>query len=439
MRLSVADAICYAAMVGLGEAFFVADAVRLGAGPVALGLVVALPLCLGAAGPLVALALLSRVRRRKWIVAASAAGQAGVLGALATCDATGRSTPALLIALASAYQMFGQSAGAVWSSWYGDLVPARVRGRYFSVRARAAHLATFASVAGSGALLQWIEPGAAGDVAAGAGGTGFATIFALAATCRALSCALLCLSYEPAMSPMPSAGATVAELRGPTGRTLRRLIAIVFATQLAVYLSSPYFAPFMLGDLRLSYLEYTAGTLCVVGAKLLTLAAWGRVIDRVGARPAYQLAVVLIALVPVPWLFATGLPVVLAAQALSGFSWGGHEVSHFSLVLESAHARIRPQLFAALNVASGTAQLLGGAVGGVVLAAVDGRYRLVFAVSVVARLSVAAAVPWLLPAMSADGRVRRRAVLMRVIGLRPSGGVVHRPLPLRDDDGDLAE
>jgi len=58
MRFSLADALFYALMVGSGEVYFLADAVRLGATALEQALVITLPLCVGTLGPLLALGLL---------------------------------------------------------------------------------------------------------------------------------------------------------------------------------------------------------------------------------------------------------------------------------------------------------------------------------------------------------------------------------------------
>jgi MFS family permease len=198
--------------------------------------------------------------------------------------------------------------------------------------------------------------------------------------------------------------------------------------QLAVYLASPYFGPFMLEDLEFTYLEYMVSSVTVVTFKSALLPAWGGVVDRHGPRQVYTLAAVLVAIVPLPWLWARGLGWVMAGQALSGFSWAGYEVAFFSNVLESSTKRTRPYVFAAQNVFNGSAQLLGSLCGAAILAAVGHQFRVVFAASLVARLVVAVLVPRLVPRAPGREPIGRRALLLRVVGFRAHGGLVHRPV-----------
>ena len=85
------------------------------------------------------------------------------------------------------------------------------------------------------------------------------------------------------------------------------------------------------------------------------------------------------------------------AQAFSGFSWSGHEVSYFSLVLEATFKPTRPWILAAQNLGNGTAQLLGSLAGGAFLALTSRDFRLMFLVSVGLRMAIALALPVLAP------------------------------------------
>jgi MFS family permease len=133
-----------------------------------------------------------------------------------------------------------------------------------------------------------------------------------------------------------------------------------------------------------------------------------------------------------PWLWARGLAWIVPAQALSGFSWAGYEVAYFSTMLDSSTKRTRPYLFALQNALNGSAQLLGGLLGAALLAG-HGSFRAVFAASLALRLLVAALAPRLVPPPRKGRPIGRRALFFRMIGIRPHGGAVHRPIA--DGDG----
>lgn len=433
LRLSTAEGMLYALMVGCGEAYFLADAIRLGASSLQAGLVIGLPLFTGAAGPVLVLRALARLPRRKGLVVAVILAQALVLLGLGLGEAAGRVTPAILIGAACLYQVCGQAGGTAWSSWFGDLVPSAVRGRYFALRTRWVHVATLAGVSGAGLLLARLEPGSAIE-AAGQGGAGFRLIFLLAAGFRALSAVLMACTSEPRFAGLSER--LLGFLRTKRGTAIRRVLVLGAALQLLVYAASPYFAPYMLQVLRFGYVEYTVATVCVVLAKVTFLPLWGRVIDDHGPRPTYTLAILLTALIPLPFLFARGLGLVLVAQVLSGMSWAGYEVSHFALILDATFKRTRPQVFAALSVLNGSAQVLGTLLAAPLLLLGGGDLRVLFAFSLVGRLVIGLLAPRLLPQSPNRPPIGRRDLLLRVIGLRAHGGLVHRPVvETEDDDG----
>jgi MFS family permease len=436
MRLSLADALFYALMVGAGEVYFLADAVRLGATPLQQALVITLPLFVGTVGPLMALGFLGRFHRRKPIVVSAASAQALTLATIVVVDLSGSLTPTLLIALASAYQVFAQAAGTAWASWYGDVVPARIRGRYFATRNRIAQVATSASLILAGLLLQRLEPGPAGSVAPGTGGGGYALIFGAAALFRLVSVFLLAVSPEPAAELITNRHETLAFARSPEGLPVRRLLIFAATLQLSVYLASPYFGPFMLDELKLTYTQYMAGSVAVVLLKFASLPSWGRLVDRYGARAVFLLAAVLVALVPLPWLWTRGVAMVIVAQALSGLSWGGHELSQFSLLLESSPTRSRLYVFATMSILTGFAQLLGSLLGGWLLTAVDRRFAVLFVVSAASRLAIALTAPQWIPTRLGAPGIGRRRLFLRLLGFRASGGMESRPIPV-DDQGEI--
>ena len=432
MGLGVLEGVAYALMVGFGETYFPADAVRLHASMLQQGLLVTLPLCTGAVGSVAALGLLARLRRRKGIVVASAAIQLLVLLAITH---HGVLSPTLLIGAVCLYQACGQAAGTAWSSWYGDLIPREIRGTYFARRNGFVHLATCIGLVTGGLVLQHMEPGAAGDVARGAGGAGYRLVFLLAAGARLVSVVLLAISPEPPFRGLSNAPQTVRFLATGRGGRAWRLLGTGALLQFMVYIASPYFGPFMLKELRFSYLQYMVSSVTVVTGKFCLLRAWGRMVDAHGARQAYTLAALLVAVVPLPWLWAKGLLWIVPAQALSGFSWAGYEVAYFSTMLDSSTKRTRPYVFALQSVLNGTAQLLGGLLGVALLAAAHGSYRALFAASLLARFAVAAVAPRLVPPPRKSRPIGRRALFLRMIGIRPHGGAVHRPV----DEGDGRE
>lgn len=427
MRLSIVEGVAFALMVGLGETFLVADAIRLGASRWQQGLVVSLPLFVGAFGPILALRCLTRLRTRKPFVVGAIAFQSASWVVLATAEARGLCTPTLLIAFAALYQVAGQAAGTAWGSWFGDLVPAAVRGRYFARRNRWVYGGIGLGTLAGGWILNQLETAPAG-LADGSGGSGYALLFGLAAVARAGSAILLHLTPEPHFAGVADRGRLLKYVATARGTRAWRLVLVVAALQVAVYIAGPYFVPYALQDLAFSYGELTLGCFVVFFAKVVSLPAWGRAIDQFAPRSVFTLAAVLLALVPLPWLWADGVGWVVIGFAFSGFAWAGFEVSLFSLLVASSYRATRPHVLAAHALMTGAGQFTGGLLGAAIAGVAGQDLVVVFAVSLGARLSVAILAPVFVPARTGEVDPSRSSMFLRVIGLRPNGGVMHRPV-----------
>lgn len=429
LRLSVVEGALAAGMIGLGELWFVADAVRLGAGPLQLALIVTLPQLVGALGAVAMVAWSRRGSDRRPRVVTMVLGQALVLAVLSATRLAGWGSPWMLVGFACAYQACGQSAGNAWSSWFGDLVPARIRGRYFGRRNRWSHAATFVALVIGGVVLQTLEPRAA--TALGSGGLGFALLYAGAAVLRSISAVLLSRSYEPPAQPMLLHESPTAVFRGPDGRAARGVITTGALMLLAVCLGSPFFAPFMLGELRFSYTTYLLAQGAMVGSKVALLPLWGRAVDRFGARRVYLVAALLVAVVPLPWVYADGIALVLVGQAMSGTAWAAHEVSMLSLTLGAAAPGRRGVLLAWQSVAQGLAMFVGGLLGAALFTRYPGAFSTVFLLTAGARLLVAVVARSLLVRV---GPALGPVPPARVVAWLPHGGMVRRLFPGEDGD-----
>ena len=342
LRLSMAEGGAWACMVGLAETYFIATAVHLGASAAELGLTVALPLALGGLGPMLALVLLRRWPHRRWFSVIAVSLQVLTLAALAALLWRDRLPMAGLIAGLCLYQMTGQAAGTAWASWYGDLVPAVTRGTWFSRRNRVVYLPTCVGLVAGGGFLQWIEPaGVSGEQSR----VGFAVLFAAASVLRVVSALLLARSPEPRYGGVSTRSEVAHFVRTERGSQAVRILGLGAIFHFTVYASSPYFAPFMLEDLRFTYFQYMVASLTVIVSKAVFASMWGPQVDRRGAKRVFLVSMLCVALVPLPWVWSDGLAMVLFAQVLSGLSWSGYEVGYLALLLENSTSKFRCNKF----------------------------------------------------------------------------------------------
>jgi MFS family permease len=419
LRRSLLEGLLFAGTVGFGEFWFVAQCVRLGARDLDLAAVITLPQLVGAFGAMAMLRILRRVeRRRPWVVGA-AVGQSCSLAGLAWISATGRASPGAVIACASVYVLFGQASGTGWSSWFADVVPRQLRGRWFGARTRLVAAGTFLATVGSGLWLQGVQ-------SSDAGGVSFAAIYALGAVLRVIGAGVLSRTWEPAFEPPQAMDRIVATMSGPDGRAARAVVIAGAAMMLAVCVSSPFFAPHMLDTLAFSYPTYIAAQGTMILAKILALGPWGRLVDRRGPLLVYRASALGVALIPVLWMFADRAWVVFVAEALGGIAWAGLEVAMLALTFGAVGPRRRAVLLTSQSLANGVAQVTGGLLATGVSTAAGGAHEVSFGVSAGARVLVAVLAPLALGPAAAAGDVAMWRIGSRVVGWMPSGGIVRQ-------------
>jgi hypothetical protein len=258
------------------------------------------------------------------------------------------SAQALLVAAAVLLHGLGIVCNNGWVAWMGELVPPRVRGRYFGRRTAIATAAGATATLAAGALLD-------------AGRTP-AVLSALAATsCLAGVVSTVLMARQHGGRPRPHAERTrlpfAAVLRRPEPARLAVFLAV---TGVASGLAEPYLVLFMLRERGLGFRLVAAHGVLAAGARVLAAPRWGRRVDRAGgAREVLALSTGLLATAPVLWLVAgagTG-PGALAAWAsaavLGGVGAAGLSVAGLAVPLAVAPPRDRPVYHAVFALAGG--------------------------------------------------------------------------------------
>ncbi len=403
---------------GLGETYLGAYALLLGAGGLALGLVATLPTAATSAAQILA--------RR-----ASAGGSRGLLARAWTAQAIGYASlglclraphpwsVAVLIGVAFLAWGCGGLVVPAWTSLVSSLVPRTQHGWFFGLRGAAQATGALAAILSGGALLSYMT-------GRGREGAGFALIFVVAALVRAIGTVLLVRLPDPDRVALERSRPFHLKPARASRKT-RRLAVYLWSLHLATYVSSPFFVPYMLKELRFSYL--LVGALIAVPAvvKIGTIRLWGRVADRTGPGPLLRTAGWLVAPVPALWLLSRSPWWILAAQAYSGLVWGAFELAQASSILQTTRARERQVAW--FNVVDGGVLIGGSLLGGAVVNVVNGQggpgYLAAMALSTALRL---------LPALTILGRVRgigrpdwsHLKVPLRVWTVRPTRGLALR-------------
>ncbi len=427
-RAMVGDGVAFSVMVGVGETYLSAFALAAGLGELAAGLVATLPLL---AGALLQLATPVGVRHlgsyRRWVVACARLQALCFLPLIAGALA-GRIPLAVVFAAAAAYWGFGMATGPAWNAWVESLVSREVRARFFARRARLAQAALFASIlAGGGCLSLGASPQEPLRI--------FALVFGIAACARLVSSAFLAAQSEPPglaaqLRLLPARQVLATLTRGAEGR----LLAYLLTMQAAVHLAAPFFTPYMLGPLGLSYGGFTILTGASFLARIAALPWIGRIAQHRGTRRVLWVGALGTCPLPALWLVSDSFAYLLGLQLLAGTAWAALELATLLSFFESIGQRERASLLTAYNLANAIALALGSAAGGLLFRSLGGlpaAYAALFLLSTGSRLLCL-------------GLLRRvsslppgpHSLVPRTLAVRPSLGAIQRPVLASLAEGD---
>ena len=426
----LADGFFFSLMVGIGETYLPAFMLAVsapGIAEIAAGLITSVPLLAGAG-----LQLLSprAVRwfgsHRRWVVLCATIQAASFLplcaGALA-----GRIPTTAVFCIAALYWGFGMSTGPAWNTWAETIVPRRLRTSYFARRTKFTQ---------AGVLVGFVAGGVALHVAKMYDSTAhpryfelraFALLFLIAGVCRFISARCLASQSEPQPLVDEHRNVTVGQLwkRALVGKNERLLIYLI-SVQFSVYIAAPYFNPFMLGHLQLPYATYMLLIASSFVAKMLSLAALGRVAERWGAQRLLWVGGIGIIPLSGMWIISRSFPFLVIIQLAGGVAWAAYELAMFLLFFETIRRDERTSILTVFNVANALAIVLGSLCGGAILRVIGEQpdtYLLIFGLSSVARLFTLVFLSRL-----PEFHFHAEPMGLRTLAVRPSDGSMDAPI-----------
>jgi MFS family permease len=397
-RASAIDGTTYNLMVGLGETYLPAFILALGLGEIAAGMVVAIPLLVGATLQLVAPAGVRWLgSNRLWVVLCATVQGACFLplAGMAWWGTRPDAFVPLLVgsyAIASVYWGAGLAGGPPWNSWIETIVPLRVRASFFAWRSRLGQLGLLVGFVGGGLLLDYAR--SRGQVL-----PAFAALFFLAAMCRFISARYLSRHSEraPALDSQHRVSMLEVVRRMCTHGRHERVLLFFLAMQWAVQISGPYFTSYMLGQLGISYSDYMLLVAASFTGKIVAYPMCGRLAYRYGTKRLLYVGAIGIFPLAGMWLYATDFPKMLALQFVGGVTWAAFELATLLTFFEKVRKEERTSILTAFNFLHSAALVGGSLMGGALISWLGKNphaYLAVFALSSCVRVFVLAGLHW---------------------------------------------
>jgi len=362
LKYSIWDASFYAAMVGLAETYFIPLMLAIGATSYQVGVYTAAPQVCIAFSQFVSLMLVERLRKRKRIVVGGVFAQTLMLGLILAGTASGKFSPWYFIVLASMYFASNGLVLPAWNSLIGDLTTPEDRGRYFGRRSSISGPVTFAAMAAGGLVLERF---------AGRGTplTGFAIIMAAALVSRLGSVYSLVRHYDaPYKTVKDSYFSFMQFIRRSPKSNFAHFVFFQSIMNFATQMASPFFAVYMLRDLKFSYVEYMVAQGVFQIMQFMMMRRWGPLADRFGNRVILRITGSMMPLLPILWLFSKDLWYIILIQIIAGTAWAGWLLATTNFVFDAVTPPKRARCAAYLNFFN-SAGIFAGAMLGAFLSA----------------------------------------------------------------------
>ncbi len=431
LSASVGDGVAYGVMVGIGETYVAAFMLAVSLGEVFTGLVSSVPLLAGSALQMLSPWAIQRLgSHRRWVVY-SAGLQGFCFVPLLIAAWQGSIAPWWAMTVASVYWGAGLATGPAWNTWQGTIIPRAIRTNFFARRSRWQQIATLAGFLIGGFSL---DAGRRSQDVRFLMGV-FAAMFIIAGVCRGFSTFCLAMQSEPIPIPKDIRWLSLREQMGRfTSGSIGRLLLFAVAMQAGVYISGPYFNPYILKVLQFTYSEYAMLLGASFVAKFLCLPLWGQFAHRFGAQKLLWAGAIGIIPLAMGWNLSSNFYWLTVLQLLAGTAWGAYELALVLLFFETIPEEERTSVLTLYNFANSAALVLGSMGGALILKWGDVApiaYNCTFTASTIVRVAAV----WLLWRASRRDALRSAAtVSFQPMTCQPNMGSLDQATIVADED-----
>ena len=421
-----------AVKLGVAETYISACGVFLGGTALQIGALATVPPLLGACSQLFGMRFAERDGSRKQVIIRLIQLQSLFCflcsAVLMWSDIPLGAINALIILIALYHVTIGIIA-PLWSSFVGDVVPPEIRGRFFGVRNTWMSVVTFLGVVAGGEIIHlfdgWSKTG-----------VGYALIFVIAGVARFFSSVAF-------RGVIDNRTVTSHELKFSFWHFIRRphrsnfvkFVFFVGAMNFANAISGPFFAMYMLNDLRFSYSEYMAVVASVVLTQCIVVRSWGMLGDQFGNRKILGVCGLAVCINPLLWLLSSNLWYVVCIQIYSGLFWAGFNLSVANFVFDAVTPPKRARCFAYQALINGVLICSGSLLGALLIKYSDttsasalaflvspSQFLWLFVLSAILRFLAMGLIFPLFSEVRGVPRIAPHVLIARVLSVRPLWG-----------------
>jgi MFS family permease len=369
-RFGIRDGLFHAVAQGGAEQYLSAFALLFHATPLQLSILSAIPQLLGTWAQLVSVKVShwfpSRASQVFWGIIGQSLSWIPILALPLLWPEHG---PWLLIAAVAVYSTFTHFTYPAWNSLITDLLEPNERGRYFARRSRAVELTSFIALCMAGVFLSFFEQRQLLWV-------GFVVMFLTAGLCRSVSALLLRrVSSFPVHDPSSTPTGFRIFLRTGMSTNFRHFLLFSGLMHSSLLVAGPFFVMYLLQDLHLAYWQYGTWLAAGIIGQFFTLPTWGQFADRFGNKALLTVTGLLVAFLPMLYLFSTAWPFLVSVNFFGGVVWAGLGLGLSNYVFDAVQATDRPKAIAVLSIVNAIGWAMGTVIGSVLIGTVPARLQ----------------------------------------------------------------
>jgi len=360
LALSVLDGTIWALMFGLAENYLVPFVLFFGATVFQVSLLQGLAQLTTGASQLAGSVLVQRGASRRRLAMGAVTVQA-VMWVVTFVATLVTGSAWVGIGLYCFGLFFANLGGPGWVSWMTELVPADLRGHYWSYRNRLIGFVQLAAILAAGWFLDLAKGQHWESVAYG-------VLFSVATVIRLGSIVVLRIQHEPELPRTEDSRQMTffAFLRDLPRTNFGRFVLYYMALNFALVMIYPLMQVHLLKNLGVTYEQYSWVTMVFTVATSVFLPYWGPLADRFGNRRILLVSAAFLPLIALGWVFITDWRLLIVVQLLGGFLAGGVMLSANNFVFDAIAPEHLPKTWAYYTVVTMLASFAGSVVGGAV-------------------------------------------------------------------------
>ncbi|MFH1072581.1 MAG: MFS transporter [Nanoarchaeota archaeon] len=360
LSYSVKEGIANSVTSGLTTEYITPFAIAMNAGSSVIATLGAVPDFIGSLFQLFSIKLMSVVKSRKQLVLAATLLQALLWIPLLLIPYVSKDNFVLLISLVSLNATLTYFQSPIMNSLLGDIIPVNERGNFFGKRNRFVGLVNFISSFSAGLLLNhYHDQGIF---------TGFVIIFSFASFAKLISFLFKSQMHDPVYKYSKLAEFSLLDFIHKMRTTnFGKFVLFNFFFRISVSIASPFFALYMLRELKFNYLIFTTITVISIVTTFLSMGFWGKLIDNKGSRFVLYVSGIGIPLIPFLWLINQNYIYLIIVEAFSGLCWAGFNLAISSFMFDSTTPEKRVRCIAYYTLFRGVGIFIGALLGGYII------------------------------------------------------------------------